>query len=82
MKDAGSLAEHRDDLIAQHEAIEGAKFTIQEMLANDDRVAVYFILTGRVKRSGAEIERHLAAFFSIVDTKVAEGTVISARKLP
>ena len=78
MKDAASLAEHRADLIAQHEAIDNAKFTIQEMLAEADNVAVYFVLTGQMRRTGAEVVRHLTAFFRVADGKVAEGTVIAA----
>ena len=78
MKDAASLAEHRADLIAQHEAIDDAKFSIQQMLAEGDTVAVYFVFTGKIKHSGAEMERHLAAFFKIVDGLVAEGTVVAA----
>ena len=82
MKDAASLAEHRADLVAQHDAIDDAKFSIQQMLADADTVAVYFVLTGKIKRSGAAIERHLAAFFRIADGKVAEGTVIAADSPP
>ena len=40
-------------------------------------VAVHFVLTGTIKRTGAEIERHLAAFFRVADGKVAEGTVVA-----
>ena len=78
MKDAASLAEHRADLVAQHESIDDAKFSIQKMLGDGDTVAVYFVLSGKVKRTGAGVERHLAAFFEIADGKVAEGTVIAA----
>ena len=78
MKDAASLAEHRADLVAQHESIDDAKFSIKEMLGDGDTVAVYFVLSGKLKRTGARIERHLAAFFRIADGKVAEGTVIAA----
>ena len=77
MNDAASLAEHRADLVAQHAAIDNAKFTIHQMLGDGDRVAVHFVLTGKSKRTGVEIERHLAAFFRIADGKVAEGTVIA-----
>ena len=82
MKDAASLAEHRADLVAQHAAIDNAKFSIQEMLAEGDRVAVYFVFTGKIKRTGAEIERHLAAFFKVTDGKVAEGRVIAVDSQP
>ena len=77
MKDAGSLAQHRADLIAQHEAIRDAKFTIQQVLAEGDTVAVYFVLTGEAKRSGSHVEQHLAAFFRVAQGRVAEGTVIT-----
>jgi ketosteroid isomerase-like protein len=76
---AGSLAEHRAGLVAQHEAVDDAKFTIERILADDNTVAVYFVLTGQPKsRPGTKLARHLAAFFTIVDGKVSEGVVISA----
>ena len=80
----GSLAEHVEDLIARHKAFDDAKFTIRKIVADDDTVAVQFDFTGvhsgdfnGVPVSGNQVIRPAAAFFTIRDGKVSEGTVFA-----
>jgi steroid delta-isomerase-like uncharacterized protein len=77
-----SLAEHVEDLQARHRAFDEAKFTIEQIIAEGDSVAVRYVFTGvhrddfnGAPASGNLVRRPAAAFFTIVDGKVAEGTV-------
>ena len=80
----GSLAEHVEDLIARHKAFDDAKFTIHKIVGDGDTVAVQFDFTGvhsgdfnGVPVSGNKVIRPAAAFFTIRDGKVSEGTVFA-----
>ena len=80
----GSLAEHVEDLIARHKAFDDAKFTIHKIVGDGDTVAVQFDFTGVHSRdfngvpvSGNKVIRPAAAFFTIRDGKVSEGTVFA-----
>ena len=79
-----SLAEHVEDLQARHAAFDDARFTIQNIVADGDTVAVQFVFTGVHKgefngltASGNSVSRPAAAFFKVRDGKVAEGTVFA-----
>ncbi len=80
----GSLAEHIADLKARHAAFDEARFTIEEIVADEDTVAVKYTFTGKhtgefngLPATGNRISRPAAAFFKIRDGKVAEGTVFA-----
>ncbi|MEM7253280.1 MAG: ester cyclase [Pseudomonadota bacterium] len=80
----GSLAEHVDDLKARHAAFENAHFVINKILAHDDTVAVMYTFKGihrgpfkGLAPTGREVTRTSAAFFTVRDGKVAEGTIIA-----
>jgi steroid delta-isomerase-like uncharacterized protein len=80
----GSLAEHVEDLKARHAAFDEARFNIQKIVGDDDTVAVYDIFTGvhsgefnGIPATGREVSRPAAAFFTVRDGKVAEGTIFA-----
>ncbi|HJM93419.1 MAG: ester cyclase [Alphaproteobacteria bacterium] len=80
----GSLAEHVEDLKARHAAFDEARFNIQKIVGDDDTVAVYYIFTGvhsgefnGIPATGREVSRPAAAFFTVRDGKVAEGTIFA-----
>ena len=80
----GSLTEHVQDLIARHKAFEDAKFTIRKIVADDKTVAVQYDFSGvhrsdfnGIPVSGNKVTRPAAAFFTIRDGKVSEGTVFA-----
>ena len=80
----GSLAEHVEDLLSRHRAFSEAKWTINTILAEGDTVAVRYTFTGvhtgefnGIAPTGKSISREFAAFFRIVDGKVAEGHVFA-----
>jgi steroid delta-isomerase-like uncharacterized protein len=79
-----SLAEHVEDLLARHRAFDDARFAIQTIVGDGDTVAVNYVFTGRHKddfngapASGKQVSRPAAAFFTVRDGKVAEGTVFA-----
>lgn len=79
-----SLAEHAEDLLARHQAFDEARFTIQKIVGDGDTVAVYYLFTGvhsgtfnGMPATGNRVSRPAAAFFTIRDGKVAEGTVFA-----
>jgi len=80
----GSLAEHVEDLKARHAAFDEARFNIQKIVGDGDTVAVYYIFTGvhsgefnGIPASGKKVSRPAAAFFTVRDGKVAEGTIFA-----
>ncbi|MBT3372465.1 MAG: SnoaL-like domain-containing protein [Rhodospirillaceae bacterium] len=80
----GSLAEHVEDLKARHAAFDDARFNIQKILGDGDTVAVYYIFTGvhsgefnGMPATGKKVSRPAAAFFTVRDGKVAEGTIFA-----
>lgn len=84
VRSVGSLTEHIADIEKTHANIIGAKFTIHTLVAEGDIVAVRYTMTGKhtggfigVAPTGREFSRESAAFFRIVDGKVAEGDVVS-----
>ncbi|MGE0808748.1 MAG: ester cyclase [Burkholderiaceae bacterium] len=81
---ANSLAEHKAALATLHRQFSGARFVIQQMLADGDWVAVRFELQGThagevlgIAASGREIRRPTAAFFRFDGDKIAEGHILS-----
>lgn len=83
-KSVSSLAEHKADLAARHRSFAEARFTIQDIVADGDKVAVRFLFTGRhvgefmgVAATGRRVERATAAFFRLRDGKIAEGHIVS-----
>jgi steroid delta-isomerase-like uncharacterized protein len=80
----GSLAEHVEDLKARHAAFDDARFNIQKILGDGDTVAVYYIFTGvhsgefnGMPATGKSVSRPAAAFFTVRDGKVSEGSVFA-----
>ena len=83
-KSVSSLAEHKADLLARHKSFENARFTIQDIVADGDMVAVRFLFSGThagefmgVPATGRKVERATAAFFRVRDGKIAEGYIVS-----
>jgi len=81
---AHSLAEHIESLKNYHSSLSDARFEIQQMVSDGESVAVRYILRGihtgtfmGVAPSGNEIERHAVAIFTIRDSKVVEGHIVS-----
>lgn len=79
-----SLAEHVQGLLAYHRAFDDAKFTIQKIVGDGETVAVYYVFTGvhtgeynGAPPTGKLVSRPSAAFFTIRDGKVAEGTIFA-----
>ena len=67
-----------------HLSLSDARFEIQQMVSDGESVAVRYILRGvhtgtfmGVAPSGNEIERHAVAIFTISDSKVVEGHIVS-----
>ncbi|MCP4222531.1 MAG: ester cyclase [Actinomycetia bacterium] len=80
----GSLAEHVEDLKSRHEAFDGARFEIHQMVAEGDTVAVHYTFHGvhtgefaGIAPTGRTVSRPSSAFFTIADGKVREGTIVS-----
>lgn len=79
-----SLAEHVEDLKARHAAFDEARFSIQKIVGDGDTVAVHYVFSGvhrgdfnGMPATGNRVNRPAAAFFTIRDGKVAEGTVFA-----
>lgn len=79
-----SLEEHVADLQARHAAFTDARFEIHSLLAEGDTVAVRYTFHGThtgefmgIAPTGRTVSRPSAAFFRIVDGRVAEGNVFS-----
>ena len=80
----GSLAEHVEDLKARHAAFDQARFDIQKIIGEGDTVAVYYIFRGihrgdfnGMAATGNTVTRPAAAFFTVRDGKVSEGSVFA-----
>ena len=80
----GSLAEHVEDLKARHQAFDDARFTIEKIVGDGDTVSVHYVFTGvhtgtfnGLPATGNRVSRPAAAFFTVRDGKVAEGTVFA-----
>ena len=80
----GSLTEHVHDLIARHKAFKDAKFTIRKIVADDKSVAIQNDFSGvhrndfnGVPDSGNKITHPAAAYFTIRNGQVSEGTVFA-----
>ena len=80
----GSLAEHKADLARRREAFPDARFEIEDLLADGDRVAVRYTMTGThggafmgIAPSGRKVSRASMAVFRIARGKIAEGWVIA-----
>ena len=73
----GSLQEHVADLGARHAAFDGARFDIQWILADEKGMSVFYIFSGRHKKTGRDVSRTSAAFFTVRDGKISEGHVFA-----
>jgi len=79
-----SLAEHKAELASRRVTFPDGRFTIDDMIAEGERVAVRYTMTGTqrgayrgIAPTGRTISRASSAFFRIEGGKIAEGWLVS-----
>ena len=79
-----SLVEHKKQIAEWRTTFEGAKFSINNIVAQGNTVAVRFTMTGRHVApylghapTGREIDRQSAVFFKFRGEKIAESIIVT-----